>query len=131
MHNPLWLQRCAPTLSPTPLLAFPNDTLPTKLSSRMALIRNLTSNCFLRHHCFLTVPLSKSHVTSLPRFNSTVSSGRVKLDVQESGNFDSSKKELPMNFYMNRNPRSAELLGVAEKPRGFITTKRRVDYYHR
>ncbi len=33
--------------------------------------------------------------------------------------------------YNNRNPRSPELLGIAEKPRGFVTWRRRVDYYHR
>ncbi len=36
-----------------------------------------------------------------------------------------------MKFYRNRNPRSLELLGVAEKPKGFWTKTRRVDYYHR
>ena len=34
-------------------------------------------------------------------------------------------------YYCNRNPRSLELLGMAEKPRGFETAHRRVDYYHR
>lgn len=34
-------------------------------------------------------------------------------------------------YYCNRNPRSLELLGVAEKPRGFKTSRQRVDYYHR
>ena len=34
-------------------------------------------------------------------------------------------------YYCNRNPRSLELLGMAEKPRGFATKKERVDYYHR
>lgn len=33
--------------------------------------------------------------------------------------------------FNNRNPRSLELLGVAEKPKGFITKNQRVDYYHR
>ena len=62
----------------------------------------------------------------------SVQAERVKLDTKESDSFDVSKyREHPMSFYTNRNPRSAELLGMAEKPRGFITTKRRVDYYHR
>ena len=34
-------------------------------------------------------------------------------------------------IYINRNPRSPELLGIAEKPKGFKTRKWRVDYYHR
>ena len=34
-------------------------------------------------------------------------------------------------YYRNRNPRSFELLGIAEKPRGFATKRYRVDYYHR
>ena len=34
-------------------------------------------------------------------------------------------------YYCNRNPRSLELLGMAEKPRGFATKNQRVDYYHR
>ena len=34
-------------------------------------------------------------------------------------------------YFNNRNPRSLELLGVAEKPKGFSTTNKRVDYYHR
>ena len=34
-------------------------------------------------------------------------------------------------YYCNRNPRSLELLGVAEKPKGFQTKNQRVDYYHR
>ena len=34
-------------------------------------------------------------------------------------------------YYSNRNPRSMELLGMAEKPRGFATKNERVDYYHR
>ncbi len=33
--------------------------------------------------------------------------------------------------YVNRNPRSNELIGIAEKPKGFKTRKWRVDYYHR
>ena len=83
----------------------------------------------------MTFQSTKNLTTTYAILNSTgtqSSSGRVKLDVQGSGNFDPSKvKDMPMNYYMNRNPRSAELLGIAEKPRGFITTKRRVDYYHR
>ena len=33
--------------------------------------------------------------------------------------------------YMNKNPRSNELIGIAEKPKGFKTRKWRIDYYHR
>ena len=33
--------------------------------------------------------------------------------------------------FINRNPRSLELLGVAPKPKGFETSRRRVDYYYR
>ena len=33
--------------------------------------------------------------------------------------------------YQNRNPRNFELLGMAKKPRGFVTSPKRVDYYHR
>ncbi|XP_019850098.1 PREDICTED: 39S ribosomal protein L18, mitochondrial-like [Amphimedon queenslandica] len=33
--------------------------------------------------------------------------------------------------YRNRNPRNFELLGMAKKPRGFVTSPNRVDYYHR
>ena len=35
------------------------------------------------------------------------------------------------HYYLNRNPRNYELLGVAEKPKGFATKWERVDYYHR
>ena len=35
------------------------------------------------------------------------------------------------HYYLNRNPRNLELLGVAEKPKGFATKWERVDYYHR
>ena len=34
-------------------------------------------------------------------------------------------------YFCNRNPRSLELMGMAEKPRGFATKNQRVDYYHR
>ena len=41
-------------------------------------------------------------------------------------------KELGVTrYYCNRNPRSLELLGMVEKPKGFETARRRVDYYHR
>lgn len=36
-----------------------------------------------------------------------------------------------IQYFHNRNPRNLELLGVAEKPRGFKTKRGRVDYYHR
>ncbi len=36
-----------------------------------------------------------------------------------------------VNRYSNRNPRSMELIGLAEKPKGFKTHKWRVNYYHR
>ena len=53
--------------------------------------------------------------------------GRLKLQ-QES---DNDVKGHVAPYYYNRNPRSPELLGIAEKPRGFKTWHRRVDYYHR
>ena len=31
----------------------------------------------------------------------------------------------------SRNPRALELMGAAEKPRGFATARLRPDYYHR
>ena len=34
-------------------------------------------------------------------------------------------------YYCNRNPRSLELLGMEDKPRGFATKNQRMDYYHR
>ena len=34
-------------------------------------------------------------------------------------------------YYCNRNPRSLELMGMADKPRGFATKNQRMDYYHR
>ena len=34
-------------------------------------------------------------------------------------------------YYCNRNPRNLELLGIADKPKGFETKNQRVDYYHR
>ncbi len=34
-------------------------------------------------------------------------------------------------YFCNRNPRNAEMLGLAEKPKGFETMKNRVDYYHK
>ena len=45
---------------------------------------------------------------------------------------NSAARELGVTtYYCNRNPRSLELLGMAEKPKGFQTARRRVDYYHR
>lgn len=40
------------------------------------------------------------------------------------------KVDFPKHF-INRNPRSLEFLGVAPKPKGFETSRRRVDYYYR
>ena len=34
-------------------------------------------------------------------------------------------------YYCNRNPRSLELLGMADKPLGYATKNQRMDYYHR
>lgn len=52
--------------------------------------------------------------------------------MQEEGDVTSNTKGLvAAKYYFNRNPRSPELLGIADKPRGFITWNRRVDYYHR
>ncbi len=34
-------------------------------------------------------------------------------------------------YFCNRNPRNPEMLGIAEKPKGFETKRYRVDYYHR
>ncbi len=53
---------------------------------------------------------------------------RIKLQ-QDTESPDT--RGLVTKYYFNRNPRSAELLGIAEKPRGFATWHRRVDYYHR
>ena len=44
---------------------------------------------------------------------------------------DAAKELGVTRYYCNRNPRSLELLGMAEKPKGFETARRRVDYYHR
>ena len=44
---------------------------------------------------------------------------------------EAAKEEGVTKYYCNRNPRSLELLGMAEKPKGFQTARRRVDYYHR
>lgn len=44
---------------------------------------------------------------------------------------DAAKELGVTRYYCNRNPRSLELLGMAEKPMGFETAHRRVDYYHR
>ena len=53
---------------------------------------------------------------------------RLKLDPDTE---TPDTRGLVAKYYSNRNPRSPELLGVAEKPRGFATWHRRVDYYHR
>ena len=63
------------------------------------------------------------------------------IDVTEKSKFTSKRVEEYVNdaakelgvtgYYCNRNPRSLELLGMAEKPKGFETARRRVDYYHR
>lgn len=42
-----------------------------------------------------------------------------------------SRKNEVARYYCNKNPRSPELLGIADKPRGYATWNRRVDYYHR
>ena len=44
---------------------------------------------------------------------------------------DAAKELGVTRYYCNRNPRNLELLGMAEKPKGFKTDHRRVDYYHR
>ena len=56
---------------------------------------------------------------------------RVKRD--KSPEFvNSAAMELGVTkYFCNRNPRSLELLGIAEKPRGFATKKSRMDFYHR
>jgi len=118
-----------PPLSPRRRGSKEDDTLPLwcKSIKKMALWRSSRWHLFSRKNFSLAVPslLNSTGVQS-------VEAGRVRLDSKESDSFDVSKyRQLPMSLYTNRNPRSAELLGMAEKPRGFITTKRRVDYYHR
>ena len=34
-------------------------------------------------------------------------------------------------YFCNRNPRNLELMGIAEKPKGFEKKRYRVDYHHR
>lgn len=58
--------------------------------------------------------------------------GRLSLVVQQEKSADTARiKDHVAKYYFNRNPRSSELLGIADKPRGFKTWNRRVDYYHR
>lgn len=97
----------------------------------MALIRSFRISTLLRQFCVqggACPDVYAGRNTSTNAHNAE----RVKLDLQEDHALDSSAiKALPMRYYYNRNPRSPELLGIAEKPRGFATKKMRVDYYHR
>ena len=103
----------------------------------MALIRNGGVFARLRYFCESGAALLSPSVWPVPPGSRHISitshtGGRVKLNIPDRTTFDTSSiKELPMRYYYNKNPRSPELLGVAEKPRGFCMSKRRVDYYHR
>ncbi len=58
----------------------------------------------------------------------------IQKNINESGTSHTNCAALESGvtkYYCNRNPRSLELLGMAEKPRGFATKNQRVDYYHR
>ena len=76
---------------------------------------------------------SRLSVVRGTRNSTTSSSGRSKPPPTESEYYvnDAAKELGVTRYYYNRNPRSLELLGMAEKPKGFETAHRRVDYYHR
>ena len=57
-----------------------------------------------------------------PRKSKSLQGGQVNWALLEQG---------VTKYFCNRNPRNPELLGIAEKPKGFETTHKRVDYYHR
>ena len=57
-----------------------------------------------------------------PRKKKSLQRGHVNWALLEQG---------VTKYFCNRNPRNPELLGIAEKPKGFETTNKRVDYYHR
>ena len=57
-----------------------------------------------------------------PRKKKSLQGGHVNWALLEKG---------VTKYFCNRNPRNPELLGIAEKPKGFETTHKRVDYYHR
>ena len=91
-----------------PLLTF---SLPSSASSLV---------CTLRGRCGSAV---RSRMLSYPSYD--LQKPKLELDMSDDA------KGLVTKYYCNRNPRSPELLGIAEKPRGFATWHRRMDYYHR
>lgn len=86
-------------------------------SSKSWLVQTLNQGC--------SVPLLARGVAT--------ESGRLKL-VREDTEGETPAapgRNQVATFYCNRNPRSSELLGTADKPRGYATWHRRVDFYHR
>lgn len=82
----------------------------------------------------VTFQLLRSHARLYSTKTSvTSSSERGKpAATRPEGHVNDAAKELGVTqYYCNRNPRSLELLGMAEKPKGFKTAHRRMDYYHR
>ena len=88
---------------------------------------------FLRPFCrprLVSCMKERFAVSLRPRKLSTYSRAARRLGENIDETSSGVTKGMVKNYF-NRNPRSPELLGIAEKPRGFITWKRRVDYYHR
>ena len=81
----------------------------------------------------LPLTFSRLSVVREQRNSTTSSSGKSKLPSTEPGGYinDAAKEQGVTRYYCNRNPRNLELLGMAEKPKGFETARWRVDYYHR
>ena len=78
----------------------------------------------------------KTHCNTYAPFSLGMSTIVTNNSHNHFGSWDMSRKSSTLQrgctqYYYNRNPRSLELLGLAEKPKGFKTRKWRVDYYHR
>ena len=66
------------------------------------------------------------------RLSDNVSSTQEKRNGGKTSHINCAALERGVTkYYCNRNPRSLELMGMADKPRGFGTKNQRMDYYHR
>ena len=89
-------------------------------------------SCFQTRSSTYEPPTSANEVQAVRGLrNSSVIPPRKINPLQERHVNCALLEEGVTKYFCNRNPRNPELLGIAEKPKGFETTNKRVDYYHR
>ena len=89
-------------------------------------IYNKTSDSLI-NRCGGITPLSSRRLSD----HASLAQGRRERRNQSSHINYASLERGVTKYYCNRNPRSLELLGMADKPLGFGTKNQRMDYYHR